>query len=263
MRLEGQKIIVTGGTGGIGSATVRAYVKEGAKVAIVDVNDEHGAEFESEANVLANGSGMAKYYHVDLSSVDEIFTQFQKITEDLGGLDVLAHVAARDDLKKQPEEWTESEMNAYWAININGTIATNQAAFRVFKGQNHGVIINYSSDTALSGSEIQGIYAASKGAVLSWTRTIARSDWARKHSVRANAVCPQMMTPLYQHHIDQMDEAQKAAFIESRKAAYPLYGWPGDPDRDCAPVMVFLASEDSRFVSGQIIAVNGAAQVTR
>ncbi len=263
MKLEGMKIIVTGGAGGIGGGTVRCYVKEGAKVAIVDTDDERGKALEKEANELAIGSGSAKYYHVDISKGDEIFAKFAEIVEDLGGLDVLAHLAARDDLKKQPEEWTEQEMNEYWATNINGTIITNQAAYKVFEQQDHGVIINYSSDTALNGSAIQGIYAASKGAVLSWTRTIARGSWARKHNVRANAVCPQIMTPLYQHHIDSLDEKAKAAFIESRKQSYPLYGWPGDPDKDAGPVMVFLASEDSRFVSGQIISINGASQVTR
>lgn len=263
MRLEGTKIIVTGGAGGIGGGTVRSYVKEGALVAIVDWNDERGRAVEEGANKLAQGSGHATYYHCDVSRGDEVFPKFARIIEDLGGLDVLAHLAARDDLHKQPEDWTEQDMNEYWAVNLNGTIMTNQAAFKHFKKVNKGVIINYASDTGLCGSPIQGVYATSKGGVLAWTRSIANSPWAREHNIRSNSVCPQIMTPLYQGYINSLEGEAKEKFIASRKASYPLYGWPGDPDRDAGPVMVFLASEDSRYINGQIISVNGGSQITR
>lgn len=262
MRLEGKRIIVTGGAGGIGGGTVRSYTKEGAKVAIVDWVDDRGEKVAAEANELAQGPGQATYYHCDISRGDEVFPKFEKIIEDLGGLDVLAHLAAKDDMHKRPEEWTEQEMNEYWAVNLNGTIMTNQAAYQQFQKEDKGVIINYASDTGLSGSGVQGVYATSKGGVLAWTRTIA-DVWARAHNVRSNSVCPQIMTPLYQGYIDSLEGEAREKFIASRKAAYPLYGWPGDPDKDAGPVMVFLASEDSRFINGQIISVNGGSQITR
>lgn len=263
MRLEGKKIIVTGGAGGIGSGTVRSYVKEGAQVAIVDWADERGQALEAEANELAQGPGHATYYHCDVSRGDEVFPVFEQIVADMGGLDVLAHLAARDDMHKQPEDWTEEEMNGYWAVNLNGTILTNQAAFKEFKKAKKGVIINYASDTGLCGSPIQGVYATSKGGVLAWTRSIANSPWAREYNVRSNSVCPQIMTPLYQGYIDSLVGEAKERFIASRKASYPIDGWPGDADRDAGPVMVFLASEDSRYIDGQIISINGGSQITR
>lgn len=262
MRLEGTKIIVTGGAGGIGGGTVRSYVKEGALVAVVDIADERGEAVVAGANELSQGPGHATYYHCDVSRGDEVFPVFEKIVEDFGGLDVLAHLAARDDLHKRPEDWTEEEMNGYWAVNLNGTILTNQAAYRQFEKNDKGVIINYASDTGLCGSPVQGVYATSKGGVLAWTRSIADS-WARAHNVRCNSVCPQIMTPLYQGYIDSLEGEAKEKFIASRKQSYPLYGWPGDPDIDAGPVMVFLASEDSRFISGQIISINGGSQITR
>lgn len=262
MRLEGKKIIVTGGAGGIGGGTVRCYVKEGAKVAVVDWADERGEEIVAGANKLAQGSGKATYYHCDVSREEEVVPVFEQIIKDLGGLDVLAHLAAKDDTHKQPEDWTVEEMNTYWAVNLNGTILTNQAAYKQFAKQDYGIIINYASDTGLEGSPIQGVYATSKGGVLAWTRTIALA-WARAHNVRCNAINPQIMTPLYQGYIDSLEGEAKEKFIESRKAAYPLYGWPGDPDKDSGPLMVFLASEDSRFISGQTIAVNGGSRIVR
>lgn len=262
MRLENKKIIVTGGAGGIGSATVRAYVKEGAKVGVIDWRDEEGEEVCKHANELAQGPGHATYYHCDVSKRQEVFSTFEKIIADIGGLDVLAHLAAKDDAHKLPEQWTEEEMNEYWAVNLNGTIFTNQAAYKQFCENDQGVIINYASDTGLSGSSVQGIYATSKGGVLTWTRTIADA-WARAHNVRSNSVCPQIMTRLYEGYMKSLDEEGLAKFKASRKQAYPLYGWPGDADRDAAPVMVFLASEDSRWINGQIIGLNGGAQITR
>lgn len=263
MRLEGKRIIVTGGSGGIAGGTIRAYVREGAKVASVDVRDEEGERIVEEANEQAQGPGHATYHHCDMSKGDEIFRVFDEVAEDLGGLDVLAHLAARDDLRDQPEELTEKTLNEFWAININGTIISNQAAFKHFKEQKHGVIINYASDVGLAGSPIQGAYSASKGAVLAWTRAIANSNWARQYNVRANCVNPQIMSRLYQGYVDSLDPEAKAKFIEGRKVAYPIDGWPGDSDRDSAPVMVFLASEDSRFIHGQTICVNGGAMVVR
>ncbi|MEG0418782.1 MAG: SDR family oxidoreductase [Gordonibacter sp.] len=263
MRLEGKKIIVTGGAGGIGGGTVRCCVKEGAQVAIVDWADERGLALEAEANGLAQGSGSAKYYHCDISRGSEVFPAFEEIINDMGGLDVLAHLAARDDLHKQPEDWTEEEMNGYWAVNLNGTILTNQAAFKQFKKMRKGVIINYASDTGLCGSPVQGVYSASKGGVLAWTRSIANSPWAREYNIRSNSVCPQIMTPLYQCYIDSLEGEAKEKFIASRKISYPIDGWPGDADRDAGPVMVFLASEDSRYINGQIISINGGSQITR
>lgn len=262
MRLEGKRIIVTGGAGGIGGGTVRSYVKEGAKVALIDIRDEEAERVANAANELAQGPGQVTYYHCDVSHGDEVFPTFERIIDDLGGLDALAHLAAKDDTHKQPEEWTEQEMNAYWAVNLNGTILTNQAAYRQFQKENKGIIINYASDTGLEGSPVQGVYATSKGGVLAWTRSIANS-WARAHNVRCNSVCPQIMTRLYQGYIDALEGKAKERFIASRKAAYPLYGWPGDPDIDAGPVMVFLASEDSRFINGQIISINGGSKFVR
>ena len=255
-------IIVTGGAGGIGGGVVRCYVREGATVAIVDINDEAGRTLEVQANELAAGGGSAKFWHLDVSKADEVFAGFDEIIADMGGVDVLAHLAAVDFIQLPPELWTVEQMHKFWENNLDATVLTNQAVYKHFKETKQGVIINYASDTGISGSPFQGPYAMSKAGVLAWTRTLAMT-WARESNVRVNSVCPQIMTPMYEHYIASLDDQAREAFLSTWAQVYPLYGKPGDPDKDAGPVMVFLASEDSRYINGQIIAINGGAEITR
>lgn len=262
MRLENYKIIVTGGAGGIGGGTVRSYVKEGAAVAVIDIRDEEGEAVVKEANELAQGPGYAKYYHCDVGNPDEVFPVFEQIIEELGGLDCLAHLAAYDSDRAKPEDYTPEMLKIFWATNIDGTIFTNQAAYKHFQKTNKGSIINYASDVGLNGSAWQAAYATSKGANLAWTRTIA-DVWAREHNVRANAICPHVMTRLYKAYIDDLPDAEREVFKEQMKGFYPMTGWPGDADRDAGPLMVFLASDESMYINKQTICLSGGAGLTR
>lgn len=255
MQLEGKRIIVTGGASGIGASTVRAYVREGARVASLDIVEDSGRQVVDEANRNAAGGGLATFYRCDISSPQEVFSAFEQAVGKLGGLDVLAHIAGIDRAKAA-QEWTLEEMNLMWSINLNGTILCNQAASRQFEREGKGAIINFASDVALAGMPNGGIYAASKGAVLSWTRTIAK-EWAARYNVRCNCVNPTMKTPMYEQYLASLTPEQLAAFQASEKDRVPLGGEMGDADRDMAPVMVFLASDASHFINGQIIPVNG------
>jgi len=262
MKLKGKRIIVTGGASGIAAGTVRAYVREGASVAVMDINDVNGQKTVEEANAQANATGKATFYHCNIAEAEEVFSVFNQAAKDMGGLDVLAHIAGVEVLKPA-EEYTQKDMDFTFGVNINGTIFTNQAACKIFKEQEgEGNIINFSSDTASSGMTGGALYATSKGAVYSWTRTIAY-EWAIKYNIRANCINPTMKTPMYEHYLANLTPEAREAFLKSERMKVPFRGEMGDVDRDMAPVMVFLASDDSSYINGQIIPVNGGRNMLR
>ena len=261
MELEGKKIIITGGGSGIAAGCVRGYVREGAQVVFCDVNDEGGRATEEAANVQG-ASGKATYIHCDISKQENVKEFFVKALEILGGLDVLANIAGVER-NKPAETFVEDDVAFVMGVNLNGTIWTNQEAYNYFKANGiNGAIINYSSDTGLLGMPNGAVYAASKAAVLGWTRSIAM-DWAREGNVRCNCVCPAIKTPMYEYWINTADPAVVAAHKATLKQMFPLFGDMGDVDKDLVPVMVFLASEASRFINGQVICVNGGLAMVR
>ena len=243
MRLQGRRVIVTGAAGGIGAATVRAYVAEGARVAALDVNDEAGQVAD----------GRVVYHHCDVALRAEVDAIFDRVVDTLGGLDVLVHAAAIE--RGAPaEDITEEDWNRVFAVNVSGTVHTNQAAFRHLRARG-GRIINFGSGAAIRGQRGAAHYAASKGAVMAWTRTVAQ-EWAR-HRITVNAVVPAVWTPMYDAHRARMSDEERTMHDLAMQHVVPLGGRLGDPDRDLAPVMVFLAGDDARFVTGQAIAVDG------
>jgi len=261
MQLQGKRIIVTGGASGIGAGTVRAYVREGATVCALDINDARGEDVVALANAGAAGGGKATYFHCDITCRDEVFDVFAKAESAMGGLDVLAHVAGIEQATPA-EEFTPDSLQAMWSVNINGTVFTNQAACKLMQKQGQGNILNFSSDAALAGMPNSASYAASKGAVLAWTKTVAY-EWGVKYNIRCNSVVPAIRTPMYEHWLASLGEQERQAHLAAEKMRVPIGGGMGDVDRDMAPVMVFLASDASRFIDGQIFCVNGGRNMLR
>ena len=262
MQLEGKKIIVTGGTKGIGAATVKIYVKEGAQVVFCGTNDERGKATEEAANAVS-GPGHATYFRCDISNKEAVDEFFAKAVEVLGGLDVLANIAGVE-CNSAAESYVQKDIDFLFDINVYGTIYTNQAAYKYFKelGTVDAAIINYASDTAMSGMPNGAAYAASKGAVVSWTRSISM-EWGIASNVRCNCVNPTIKTPMYEAWLKTVDPKVKEMHLAGLKQRYPIDGSMGDADRDCAPVMVFMASDASRYINGQVICVNGGSMMVR
>lgn len=263
MQLENKKIIVTGGTKGIGAATVKIYVQEGAQVVFCGTNDERGKATEEAVNALPGVKGHATYIRCDISNKEAVDEFFAKAEEILGGLDVLANIAGVE-CNAAAENIELKDLQFLMDINVYGTVYTNQAAYKIFKktGTVDGSIINYASDVALSGMPNGAGYAASKGAVVSWTRSIAM-EWGIESNVRCNCVNPTIKTPMYEEWLRTVDPAVKEMHLAGLKRRYPIDGSMGDAERDCAPIMVFLASDASRYISGQILCVNGGATMVR
>ena len=247
MLLRGKRIIVTGGASGIAAATVRAYAREGARVASLDIDDEQGRRIATEAGPTV------RYYHCDIAKRDEVFRVFDQAAADLGGLDVLVNAAAVE--RRTPaEDIPEAEWDFIFAVNVKGTVYTNQAAFRHLKDHG-GRIINFGSGAGIRGQAGSAHYSASKAAVMAWTRVVAQ-EWA-KYNITVNSVVPAIWTPMYDAWRAKLSDEERALHDMAMKHAVPLGGRLGDPDRDIAPVMVFLASDAPRFITGQAIPVDG------
>ena len=253
MQLSGRRIIVTGGARGIGAASVRAFVAEGANVASLDVLDDAGRQVAGEAT--EKGPGTAQYRHCDVTDRQQVNAAFTEVVRELGGLDVLASIAGVEG-SARAADITDEEWDRIFAVNVKGTLYTNQAAYRAMRGNEvGGRIINVGSDAGLGPNPNGGHYSASKGAVMSWTRTAA-AEWGGDN-ITVNALLPAMWTPMYEEFRSRMRPENLAAHDAAMAARVPLGGRLGDPDRDLGPVMVFLASDGSRFITGQLISVNG------
>jgi NAD(P)-dependent dehydrogenase (short-subunit alcohol dehydrogenase family) len=253
MELEGKRIIITGAARGMGAATVRAFVGAGATVTAMDLADDLGQEVVAAAN--ADGPGHATYRHIDVADRASVESAFEATVDEMSRLDVLAHPAAiqRSDAA---EDVTDEDWDRMFAINVRGTMLTNQAAFKAMRaGGNGGSIINFGSISGLRPEPSAPAYSASKGAVHSWTRTAAAA-WGPS-GVRVNAILPAIATPMYEEALSRLTPEQAEAHRWQNEESIAMGKKYGDPDRDLAPVMVFFASDASRFITGQLIPVDG------
>jgi len=258
MDLQGKRIIVTGCARGMGAATMRAYVRAGAQVVGMDVADETGTAAAAEANTP--GPGAASYAHVDISSRASVESAFAEAVKRLGGLDALAHPAAiqrsSDAGDVSVEDW-----DLMFAVNVRGTMLTNQVAYRYIKAAGGGSIVNFGSISGQRPEPGAAAYSASKGAVHAWTRSAA-GTWG-KDGIRVNAILPAMATPMYLEAQARSTPEERTASHWRNHASIAMGGVYGDPDRDLGPVMVFLVSDASRFITGQLIPVDGGQTSVR
>lgn len=252
MTLAGKRIIVTGGARGIAASAVGGFAREGALVASLDVLDGEGEAVAADATRA--GPGRVQYYHCDVSNRAEVARSFTTATETLNGLDALVHVAAVE--RSSPaEDITDDDIELTLSVNVVGTMLTNQAAFPYLRAGGGGRIINFASGAALYPYLNGAHYSASKGAVISWTRTIAH-EWGR-HGIAANAVNPVMWTPMYDESRARYTPEQLREHEAKMAARIPLGGKSGNPDTDMVPVLAFLLAEGARFITGQVISVDG------
>jgi len=241
--LDGRRVLVTGGATGIGAAAVEAFAAHGATVAATCHHTPAPQDLQAAA----------RWWQCDVRSRAEVQRTFDDVTETLGGLDVLLHAAGLWQ-PGIPDQITEDDLDFLIATNLKATVFTNQAAFTAMR--NHGGrIINLGSSEAVTGSPIAATYAATKGAVHAWTRTTAKA-WAYC-GITVNAVAPAVETPGAQRLREFLGPDGATLLDQQLQSAVPLGGKLGDPLRDLTPMLVFLAGEGSRFITGQLLAVDG------
>jgi NAD(P)-dependent dehydrogenase (short-subunit alcohol dehydrogenase family) len=254
--IAGKRIIVTGGARGIGAAAVRNFVLEGAHVVAFD-NRPEGEAVTAAADAQEPGS--ARFTLVDVSDEAAVKSAVDAAAAALGGVDAVFNIAGIERARSA-EALSTADWRMMLDVNVIG-VANVCAAAYPHMAVNGGSIVNFGSDAAL-GPHPNGVhYSASKGAVISYSRALAY-DWA-KVGIRVNSLAPAIWTPMYDEHRARFTKDELAAHDEMMKVTIPLGGRLGDPDTDLAPVLVFLASDASKFITGQIISVNGGAGYTR
>jgi NAD(P)-dependent dehydrogenase (short-subunit alcohol dehydrogenase family) len=255
--LAGKRLVITGGAKGMAAALVRDFVRHGASVVSFDVDETAGSAVVGEAN--GEGPGHAAFVTCDVSDEASVRNGFALAIARLEGLDGLVHAAGIAP-GALAEAIALSDWEAVFAVNARGTFLTNQAAFAHLKTRG-GRILNFASGAGVSGLIGKAHYAATKGAVLAWTRTVAK-EWGR-YGITVNAIAPAIWTPMYEKTRSLMTEAQLADHDRRVAIDMPIGGRLGDPDRDLAPVLRFLIGDGARFITGQTIAVDGGLLMVR
>jgi len=243
--VNGKRVIVTGGASGMGEAVVRDLVRHGARVISLDVNADDGQRVATEAG--------AHFLRCDITSASSVEDSVAAAAAQLGGIDALVHAAGIAP-GAPAEQIALAQWEEVFAVNARGTFLINQAVFPFLRDQG-GRIINFASSAGLMGYPGKAAYAAAKGAVLAWIRSIAH-EWGR-YRITVNAVAPAISTPMYAKTRSLMSPEQLEEHEKMLARDLPLGGQLGDPVRDLAPVIRFLVSDDSGFITGQTIAVDG------
>jgi 3-oxoacyl-[acyl-carrier protein] reductase len=244
MRLKDKVAVVTGGGRGIGQATSLLFAEEGASVMVADI-DSTSAE-QVEKAIIAKG-GKAVFSAVDVTNRASIDAMMSATKTAFGKIDILINNAGinRDTLaiRMKEEQW-----DLVLDINLKGTFLCCQAVFKYLKDAG-GRIINTASIAAL-GNPGQVNYSASKGGVISLTRTLAL-EWSR-YNINVNSVAPgATMTPMLESVPEDMREKYKAQ-IPLKRFAHP---------REIAQAHLFLCSDEASYITGQILFVDGGISV--
>lgn len=242
--LTGRRVIVTGGARGLGAAFVQALAQAGARVTFGDVLHDAGAAL---AETLAGQGFDVGYVPLDLADADSVNAFVEAAEKRMGGIDGLINNAAiTNSGGKRASELTVQTWDAVMSVNVRGTWLVSIAAQRALRESGRGAIVNIASDTALWGAPKLLAYVASKGAVIAMTHSLAREFGV--DGITVNAIAP------------GLTEVEATAYVPAERHAYYLEGRalqrPQVPEDVTGPVL-FLLSDAARFVTGQLLPVNG------
>tara|TARA_R110000737_G_scaffold93541_2_gene126887 strand:+ start:24824 stop:25600 length:777 start_codon:yes stop_codon:yes gene_type:complete len=249
-RVEGKVAVVTGGVLGIGRATSLLLAKEGAKVAVVDLKYEEGKNVIAE--IEASG-GIAKFWHLDTTKEKEVKAVFSDIVSEFGKIDVLVNNAGISGVDKPTHEITEEEWDKVINVNVKGVFLCAKHVIPYMLKAGSGSIINMSSIYGLVGGGDIPPYHASKGAV----RLMSKNDALlyAKDNIRVNSVHPGFIwTPLVEE-LGKRSPDGVEAYKKHLDSLHPI-GHMGEP-ADIANGVLFLASEESKFVTGSELVIDG------
>ncbi len=247
-RFHNQTVVVTGGGGGIGGATCRRFGNEGARVAVFDLNLDAA---ETVANAIRAAGGVAEACKCDITDRASVDAAVAAVEAQLGAIDVLVNNAGWDVFKPftktEPAQWDK-----LIAINLTGALHMHHAVLPGMVARKAGRIVNISSDAARVGSSGEAVYAACKGGLVAFSKTIAREH--ARHGITVNVVCPGPTdTALFADYKQGAGNPEK--LMEAFTRSIPL-GRIGQPE-DLPGAVLFFASSDAAFVTGQVLSVSG------
>ncbi len=240
-------VIITGGTGGIGSATALELAKQGYSIALNGIDDEAAVQV---MNDLKNMGADAKYYHFDVTDEAAVNENVNQIAKDFGQIDALINCAGGLGGRSRFEVMTTEFYRKVMALNLDSAFFMSRACIPYLKKSENPSIINFSSNAGWNaGGPGAGMYGTSKGAIITFTRALAK-DLAEYH-IRCNAVAPGTIdTPFH-----DATKKNNPALFESWKNNILLkrFGKPSE----VATVIAFLLSENASFITGEIVQING------
>jgi len=249
-RLAGRVALVTGAGQGIGRGIALVYAREGAKVAVAELKAHRG---ERTAQEIRDAGGDAVALVADVGRKADVDRMVAETVERWGGLDVLVNNAHGFGARAPLEDIPDEQFDLSWTSGVKGTWWAMCAARPHLAARGRGRIVNMVSLAADRGDAGLGEYNAAKAGIAALTRTAAR-EWGRQ-GITANAIAPGAWTKRGQDYAARDPEGFAKAM-----AARPI-GRLGDPETDIAPVALFLASDDSRFLTGQVLYVDGGAHL--
>ena len=250
-RLEGKVAIITGGAGGIGRATAKQFLIEGAEVLLFDFNEENIIETykQLESNNLS-------YFVGDVTRFEDNLKAVEIAKEKYGGLDIFVANAGIEGDIKTIEEYDIDRFDQVIAVNVKGPFLGLKAAIPAMDSRGGGSFIITSSIAGLSGTPQLGPYATSKHAVIGLMKSAAK-ECAQKN-IRVNSINP---SPVETRMMRSIEEGLMPGGAEEAKGVMasniPL-GRYGEPE-DVAKLMLFLASDDSSFITGSVYAIDGGS----
>ncbi|MEL0110320.1 MAG: glucose 1-dehydrogenase [Rickettsiales bacterium] len=247
--MEGKVAVVTGGASGIGEATVRLFVKEGARVVIADMQRERGE------NLAAELGDSAQFVEVEVRQEDQVKAAIDTAVDSWGRLDCIFNNAGFGGVLGPVEDIPVEEFDMSFDVLVRGVFLGMKHAIPIMKKQGSGSIINTGSIAAVTAGRGPLIYSVCKAAVVQMSKVTAMS--LGEHSIRVNAICPgYIATPLSTNTVGRPEEK-----IEERlqgmafQQPIPRVGRPDD----IANMALYLASDRGSFITGQAIVVDGGA----
>lgn len=248
-RLAGKVAVITGGAGGIGKAAARRFVAEGADVLLVDLDE--GALLEAVAEI---GSNRVSHFAADVTSADDNVAMFEAATERFGGVDVLLANAGIEGDVTPITEYDEARFDQVMSVNVKGVFLGLKHGIPALAQRGGGSIVITSSVAGLQGAAGVAPYVTSKHAVIGLMRSAARE--AAAANIRVNTVHP---SPVETQMMRRLEAGFGPDDVDGAKASMqqqiPL-GRYAEAD-DIANIMLFLASDDARFVTGSTYAADG------
>jgi len=254
MRLKDKVAVVTGGGSGIGRAAALRFAAEGAAVAVADISDAAARDTQTH---IANAGGRAIAVVGDLSRTDAAQALVERTVSELGEPTILLASAAVTAFGTV-EESDADDLDRVLGINVRSMFLCAKAVIPRMKQAGGGSIVNMSSITGIVGAPGMAAYATSKGAIITLTRTLALE--VAEAQIRVNCICPASIdTPMLQASFDRLPDPAAARARNVKRHPLGRFGTP----EDVASLALFLASDESSFITGGTYVIDGGASIAR